>query len=89
MEEEELEKQMVLFSNTLTLSKVVLAINFTHGKESRVKMNLRVFQYHAFSSKLLMVGCHEKRQFDGWNNVSGLKVGSEEISRSQQRGGKC
>ena len=37
MEEEELEMQMVLFSNTLALSKVVLAINLTHGKESRVK----------------------------------------------------
>ena len=58
-------------------------------KNQGLRRILRVFQYHAFSSKLLMVGYHEKRQFDGWNNVSGLKVGSEEISRSQQRGGKC
>ena len=48
MEEEELEKQMVLFSNTLALSKVVLVINLTHGKESGVKMNFKGISISCF-----------------------------------------
>ena len=48
MEEEELEKQMVLFSDTPTLGYIVLAIDFTNGKESRVKMNFKGISISCF-----------------------------------------
>ena len=43
-----MKKQMVLFSDTPTLSYVVLAIDFTHGKESRVKMTFKGISISCF-----------------------------------------